>query len=88
MLRSIPPDNPHIWDAGRWQGRERPVTHWGLGAADWQPRAAPGKYTVRMTLNGQQYTQPFEVWRDVTLPSTDADLVAEHRPAAQDRRAR
>ena len=76
VLRSIPPDNPHIWDAGRWEGRERPVTHWGLGAQRWQPRAAPGRYTVRMTYNGKQYSQPFEVWRDVTLPSTDADLVA------------
>jgi photosystem II stability/assembly factor-like uncharacterized protein len=76
VLRSIPPDNPHIWDAGRWKGRERPVTHWGLGAQFWQPRAAPGKYTVRLTFNGRQYSQPFEVWRDVTLPSTDADLVA------------
>ena len=76
VLRSIPPDNPYIWDAGRWQNRERPVTHWGLGAQRWQPRAAPGKYTVRMTYNGRQYTQPFEVWRDVLVPSTDADLVA------------
>jgi photosystem II stability/assembly factor-like uncharacterized protein len=76
VLRSIPPDNPHIWEEGRWQGRERPVTHWGLGAAGWQPRAAPGKYTVRFTLNGRQYTQPFEIWRDVTLPSDDEDLVA------------
>ena len=75
MLRSIPPDNPHIWEAGRWQNRERPVTHWGIGAAGWQPRAAPGKYTVRFTYNGKQYAQPFEVWRDVTLPSTDQDLV-------------
>jgi photosystem II stability/assembly factor-like uncharacterized protein len=78
-LRSIPPENPFIWDAGRWQGRERPVTHWGLGAATWQPRAAPGKYTVRMTYKGQQYSQPFEVLRDVTLPSTDADLVASSK---------
>ena len=29
VLRSIPPDNPYIWEAGRWQNRERPVTHWG-----------------------------------------------------------
>jgi hypothetical protein len=29
-----------------------------------------------MTYNGKQYSQAFEVWRDVTLPSTDADLVA------------
>ena len=75
VLRSLPPDNPHIWEEGRFQNRERPVTHWGL-AAGWQPRAAPGKYQVRMTLNGKQYTQPFEVWRDVMLSSTDADLVA------------
>ncbi len=75
VLRSIPPDNPYIWDAGRWPNRERPVTHWGIGAQRWQPRAAPGKYTVRMTYNGRQYTQPFEIWRDVLLPSTDTDLV-------------
>ena len=74
MLRSIPPDDPHIWEHGRWQGRERPIDHWGLGAANWRPRALPGKYTVRMTLNGKQYSQPFEVWRDVTLPASDAEL--------------
>jgi hypothetical protein len=76
VLRSIPPDNPYIWDAGRWQNRERPVTHWGLGAQRWQPRAAPGKYTVRMTYNGRQYTQPFEISRDVLVPSTDTELAA------------
>jgi photosystem II stability/assembly factor-like uncharacterized protein len=76
VLRSVPPDNPYIWEAGRWTARERPVTHWGLGAQRWQPRAAPGNYTVRMTYNNRQYSQPFEVWRDVTLPSSDADLVA------------
>jgi photosystem II stability/assembly factor-like uncharacterized protein len=76
VLRSIPPDNPFIWEAGRWQGRERPVTHWGIGSQRWQPTAAPGKYTVRLTYNGQQHSQPFEVWRDVTLPSTGADLAA------------
>jgi photosystem II stability/assembly factor-like uncharacterized protein len=76
VLRSLPPDNPHIWEEGRWEGRERPVTHWGLGAQRWQPRAAPGKYTVRMTYNGHQYSQPFEIWRDVSLTSTDEDLIA------------
>ncbi|MBA2301422.1 MAG: hypothetical protein H0W08_02165 [Acidobacteria bacterium] len=76
VLRSIPPDNPFIWDAGRWRGRERPVTHWGIGSQRWQPTAAPGKYTVRMTYNGRASSQPFEVWRDVMLASTDADLAA------------
>ena len=76
VLRSIPPDDPHIWEQGRWEGRERPVDHWGLGAMNYRPRAVPGKYSVRMTLNGKPYTQLFEVRRDVTLPSTDADLAA------------
>ena len=75
MLRSIPPDNPFIWDAGRWSGRERPVSHWGL-ASGFRPVAAPGKYTVRLTLNGRSYTQPFEIWKDATLTSTEAELVA------------
>jgi hypothetical protein len=79
VLRSIPPDNPHIWNAGRWPGRARPVTHWGLGAQSWQPRAAPGSYSVRLTYNGKQYSQPFEIQRDVTLPATDADLAASFR---------
>lgn len=76
VMRSIPPDNPFIWDAGRWQGRERPVTHWGMGASTFQPRVAPGKYTVRMTYAGRQYVKPFNILRDVNLPSTDAELVA------------
>jgi len=76
VLRSVPPDNPHIWDAGRWPAHERPVTHWGIGSQNWQPRAAPGKYTVRLTYNGKPYTQPFEVWRDVMLTATDVDLQA------------
>lgn len=76
VLRSIPPDNPYIWEAGRWTARERPVTHWGIGAQRWQPRAAPGKYTVRMTYNGRQQTQPFEAIRDVVLPSSDSDIAA------------
>lgn len=76
VLRSIPPDNPYIWDAGRWEGRERPVMHWGLGAQRWQPTVPPGKYTVKITHNGREYTQPLEVWRDIMLPSSDADLAA------------
>jgi hypothetical protein len=29
-----------------------------------------------MTYNGQQHSQPFEVWKDAALTSTEADLVA------------
>ena len=77
VLRSIPPDNPHIWDAGRWQNRERPVTHWGLGSQRWQPRAAPGKYTRAPDLQRQAvHAAVRDLARRDCCPSTDADLVA------------
>jgi photosystem II stability/assembly factor-like uncharacterized protein len=76
VLRSLPPDNPYIWEAGRWERRERSVTHWGLGAASWRPRVAPGNYTLRLSANGGQLSQPFKVVRDPALMSTDEDLVA------------
>jgi hypothetical protein len=44
-----------------------------------EDHAAAGKYTVRVTYNGQKYSQPFEVWRDVTLTSTDAELAASSK---------
>ena len=31
---------------------------------------------MRLTFNGRAYTQPFEIWKDATLTSTDVDLVA------------
>jgi photosystem II stability/assembly factor-like uncharacterized protein len=79
VLRSIPPDNPHIWEAGRWPGRERPVTHWGIGSQRWQPTIAPGKYTVRLSAGGREQSQPFEVWKDVVLKSSDEDLAASSK---------
>jgi photosystem II stability/assembly factor-like uncharacterized protein len=75
-LRALPPDNPFIWEGGRFSDGERPVTHWGLGGANWTPRAAPGDYSVRLTHNGRQHTQPFTIVRDPNVPGTDAELKA------------
>jgi Sortilin, neurotensin receptor 3, len=77
-LRTTPPDNPHIWDEARFQGRDtRPVTHWGIqGAQRAAPIAAPGRFTVRMTAEGHTVSQPFEVVKDMMIPSSDADLAA------------
>ena len=41
----------------------RPITHWGLAQAEVGPIAAPGKYTVKLTVDGQTYTQPLEILR-------------------------
>jgi photosystem II stability/assembly factor-like uncharacterized protein len=76
-LRSTPAENPHIWDEPRFKGKEtRPVTHWGLAQAQVGPLGAPGKYSVRVTANGQSAQQPFEVLKDPTITSADADLVS------------
>jgi len=77
-LRTTPPDNPHIWEEARFKGRDtRPIIHWGIQPAQTiGPIAAPGKYTVRMTANSQQFTQPLEVVKDPAIPTSDADVLA------------
>ncbi len=75
-LRTTPPENPHIWEEPRFQGAvTRPITHWGVSQVQ-GPIVAPGKYTVRLTVDGQSYTQPLEVLRPPEAHGTDADLQA------------
>jgi photosystem II stability/assembly factor-like uncharacterized protein len=76
-LRTAPPDNPHIWEEARFRGAEtRPISHWGIQGALAGPMVTPGKYTVKLTVNGQSYTQPLEIVRDPKTTGTDADLEA------------
>jgi photosystem II stability/assembly factor-like uncharacterized protein len=73
-LRTTPPENPHIWEEPRFQGQEtRAITHWGLAQAEVGPIAAPGKYTVRMTVDGQSQTAPLEI---LVTPDSHADEAA------------
>lgn len=39
----------------------------------------PGTYTVRLTVDGQTYTQPLEVAKDPKSPATDADFAAQDK---------
>ena len=75
-LRTVPPDNPEIWNESRFIGEEtRPITHWGInGAKRAGPIAAPGTHAVRMTVNGSSQTQEFEILKDPAIPSSDDDL--------------
>jgi photosystem II stability/assembly factor-like uncharacterized protein len=74
-LRTTPAVNPHIWEEPRFRGQDtRPVTHWGLNQAEVGPMVAPGKYTVRLTVDGQTESQPIEVLKDPKIPTSDADL--------------
>jgi photosystem II stability/assembly factor-like uncharacterized protein len=74
-LRTTPPDNPHIWEEPRFRGQDtRPVTHWGLEPAQVGPIVTPGRYTVKLTVDGQSYTQPIEILKDPRVTATQQDL--------------
>jgi photosystem II stability/assembly factor-like uncharacterized protein len=73
-LRTTPPENPHIWEEPRFQNQEvRTITHWGLAQAEVGAIAAPGQYTVRMTVDGETFTQPLTILR---TPDSHADDLA------------
>jgi hypothetical protein len=77
-LRTTPPENPHIWEEPRFRGAEsRPITHWGAAQAEVGPVAAPGKYTIRLTVDGESYTQPLAIVRDPSSTGSDADLAEQ-----------
>jgi photosystem II stability/assembly factor-like uncharacterized protein len=74
-LRATPPENRYLFDEPRFKGKEtRPVTHWGLEDAGAGPIVVPGRYAIRLTVDGQTATQPIDVVKDPKIPGTDADL--------------
>jgi photosystem II stability/assembly factor-like uncharacterized protein len=79
-LRTTPPENPHIWEEPRFENQQtRAITHWGLSQAEVGPIAAPGDYTVRMTVDGQTQSQPLKILRTPDSHGTDADLQSSVR---------
>jgi hypothetical protein len=76
-LRTVAPDNPHIWDEPRFRDSDsRPITHWGTKPAEVGPIVAPGKYTVRLKVDDQTYTTAVTVLADPRTgePEKDIDL--------------
>jgi len=74
-MRTTPPENPHIWEEPRFRGQDtRPVTHWGLEPAQVGPIVTPGKYTVKLTVDGRSQTEPLEIVRDPKVPTPVSDL--------------
>jgi photosystem II stability/assembly factor-like uncharacterized protein len=79
-LRTTPDENPRIWDEPRFDKAEtRPVTHWGIEQAGLGPIASPGKYTVRLTVDGQSYTQPIEILLPPGSHGSEDDIQASVR---------
>ena len=75
-LRTIPTEDPHIWQEGRFVGMDsRPVTHWGMERVP-TPLAAPGKYEARLHVDGQTFTQPVTILMNPHSPGTLSDIEA------------
>jgi len=76
-LRTIPPEDPHIWEEERFKGKDsRPITHWGMPDAPPGPLVAPGKYTVKLTVDGASSQQPLEVLIDPHTAGTQQSIEA------------
>ena len=77
-LRTIPPDNPHIWEEARFKGQQtRPIVHWGIQqAVRVGPLAEPGGYVVRMSAGGQTWSRPLEVIKDPDIAASPSDLAS------------
>ena len=74
-LQTVAPDNPRIWQEPRFRDSEsRPITHWGTRPAEGGPIVAPGKYSVRLRIDDQSFTQPLTVVRDPRISASDADI--------------
>jgi hypothetical protein len=75
-IRTTPKENQYIWEEPDFSGSEvRLVTHWGISPTTATPIGAPGTYSVRLTIDGQTYTEPFEVVKDPAIKASVADLV-------------
>jgi len=75
-IRTTPKENQYIWEEPDFSGSEvRMVMHWGIGATTGTPIGAPGMYAVRMTVDGDTFTEPFDVVKDPAIRASAADLV-------------
>jgi hypothetical protein len=76
-LRTTPAENPHVWEERRFRGSDsRQVLHWGIREAEVGPMALTGKYSVRLTVDGQTFTQPLTIAKDPNMHASDQDLAA------------
>jgi photosystem II stability/assembly factor-like uncharacterized protein len=74
-LRTDAPGNSFIWDEPRFRHADsRPITHWGIQPAEVGPIVAPGQYTVKLTVAGNDYTQPLQILKSPKTPASDAEL--------------
>jgi hypothetical protein len=74
-LRTTPASHPHVWEEKRFKGKDtRSIYHWGIEPPKLGPLAAPGAYSVRLTVDGQTFSTPLVVKKDPKSAGTEADV--------------
>ena len=74
-LRTTPGSYPQIWTDPRFVGKKtRPIYHWGTEPPRRGSLAIPGTYTVKLTVDGQSFTEPLTVLKDPHSAGTEADI--------------
>ena len=74
-LRTTPPSYPQVWIDTRFVGKKtRPIYHWGSEHPREGALAAPGDYTVKLTVDGRSFTEGFAVIKDPRSAGSEAEL--------------
>ena len=74
QLRVSPPGEPWVKPGDKGY---RPLIMWTSGALP--PRVTPGNYTVKLTVDGQSFTQPLRVLPDPNSLGKEQDIAAENQ---------
>jgi hypothetical protein len=74
-IRTTPKGHPHIWEERRFLGKDhRSVYYYGIDAPKKGPLAVPGTYTVKLAVEGKEFTQKLVVRKDPNSAGSDADV--------------
>jgi photosystem II stability/assembly factor-like uncharacterized protein len=86
-LRTKPSGNPHVWDEKRFkeftQQGWMPVISWGIRGGLVGPLALPGVYTLKLAVEGQEFSQKLTVKKDPNSAGNEADIQTQFKMALE-----
>jgi hypothetical protein len=76
-LRTTPAGNPRVWDEKRFRGKDsRGIFYYGITAIRNGPLVPPGTYTVKLMVEGKEFSRQLVVKKDPNSAGSDADVEA------------
>jgi photosystem II stability/assembly factor-like uncharacterized protein len=81
-LRTVPAGNPHVLEEARFRQTWLeegwyPIDGYGINGGFQGVLAPPGTYTLKLSVDGQELSQPLVVKKDPTSLGTEADIRAQ-----------